>query len=333
MPFNMPSEAGQTSQLQFHLLPTISYRSRLLIAAILIGLGLLLQGWLAFRGINGALGLSFILLFGGNLFLLIRGYNSKPRRMARKTTWEAATLESFRRIPALEKSVQKWDDTAFDISCVPGFFALVALIALFVAAIAFLGQTMPHAPWAGIMAIDAALLIIPHWVTGLRRGWRPAVLCQQAKALQSVIDMASPRLERWGEIVPMLEMAPAEPKPVPVGARLMVRFPKASSDFIGIQFQVNLNNVQGTNYPYLYAVIVAKKGFHLLLLKRLQQVRAAAPKLAVETDDAGEVDVIIIRQQTTKNSGYHTNKSAVARIVECTLTAAESILGESPSAL
>jgi len=303
-----------------------------MMAAILIGLGLLLQDWLGLRGINGALGLSLILLLSGNLFLLIRGYNSKPRKMARQTTWEPATLESFQRIPALEKTVQKWDDTAFDISCVSGFFALVGLIVLFVAAIAFLGQTMPNAPWAGILAIDAAILIIPHWVTGLRRGWRPAVLCQQAKALQSVIDMASQRLEGWGEIVPMLEMAPAEPKPAPVGARLMVRFPKASADFIGIQFQVNLNNVQGTNYPYLYAVVVAKKGFHLLLPHRLQQVKAAAPKLAVETDDAGEVDVIVIRQQTTKNSGYHTNKSAVARIVESTLTAAESILGKSPLA-
>ena len=50
----------------------------------------------------------------------------------------------------------------------------------------------------------------------------------------------------------------------PVDARLMLRPAREdATGFLGVQVQVALNNVQGTDYPYLYAVVLGKDAFRL----------------------------------------------------------------------
>ena len=90
---------------------------------------------------------------------------------------------------------------------------------------------------------------------------------------------------------------------MPCGVKLQFRLPSLGPDFLGLQVQVNLNNVQGSDYPYLYCVLVARP--ELKMLERL----SAPPiieKIVVEAQRKDDVHVLVVRQETTKTSGYHT---------------------------
>ena len=140
---------------------------------------------------------------------------------------------------------------------------------------------------------------------------------------------------------------------MPINARVFIRFPDGPSDFLGVQFQVALNNVQGTNYPYLYAVIVAKKEFELLeqyLVTVRTRIQRKADeqkksgllamfqyeekgKLTIESSRESDVEVIVIRQHTTKQSGYHSKPEAIQHIARAAWHSAEYILSHSPHVL
>ncbi len=80
--------------------------------------------------------------------------------------------------------------------------------------------------------------------------------------------------------------------------------------------QVNINRVKGSDYPYLYCVLVARPA-----LKLPKQIRTDAPSnITIETDaKAADVHVVVIRQKTTKTSGYHTNDAACRVIFQYAL--------------
>ena len=60
--------------------------------------------------------------------------------------------------------------------------------------------------------------------------------------------------------------------------------------------QVCINSVQGNDYPYFYCMLVAKPELGLL-----ERPLASPPrKVTVERNRQGEVDVVVIRQATTK---------------------------------
>jgi hypothetical protein len=74
-----------------------------------------------------------------------------------------------------------------------------------------------------------------------------------------------------------------------------------------------MNNVQGTQYPYLYAVIIARQSF-ALHDNYASVIRREAGRLTVESGSEKDVEVLVIRQTTSKTSGYHTDRGAVVRI-------------------
>jgi hypothetical protein len=108
----------------------------------------------------------------------------------------------------------------------------------------------------------------------------------------------------------------------PNDARLMVRFNQAPEDFIGVQFQISINNVKSTQYPYLYAVILAKPGFKL----RDKFKDPKIDNLIMENEEADEADVIVIRQFTTQTSGYHTDTKTQEYIVSGCIQAVKDML-------
>ena len=64
------------------------------------------------------------------------------------------------------------------------------------------------------------------------------------------------------DLVPLLALREGRRGHYPVDARLMARPAREdASGFLGVQVQVAMNNVQGTDYPYLYAVILGKDDF------------------------------------------------------------------------
>jgi len=348
MPASILPDRERRHLLQFYVGPKIGYRGRLLGAFALVLLGLLIQlGW---QGESSAtvLFLTVPLLAAGNLLLLAQGYHLKPNHGLLRGAWEKTTRDRFTQARVLEDQVKNWDETLIDLTCVSGV-TLLLLLAVPIGLIAtVLASSRDTQFWTMPFLVDAAVLLLPHWITGTRRGWRPVALRQQIDSLELALDAIQPYDDPPCQVQPMFEMAGSGGRRTPIGARVFIRFPDGPDEFLGLQFQVSINDVQGTKYPYLYAVIVAKPAYGLLdrHLDQVQaQIKATSPKpagwrrlfktqtpglLTIESSRESDVEVIILRQTTSKNSGYHTDPDAVRHIARSAWESVARILNQRP---
>jgi hypothetical protein len=86
-----------------------------------------------------------------------------------------------------------------------------------------------------------------------------------------------------------------------------------------------MNSVQGTDYPYLYCVILAKNTSSLF--KRADELSVKIPYgIMHQLEHSQDVLVMVIRQMTTKTSGYHTNSRAALKIVQATVDYTRELL-------
>ncbi len=165
--------------------------------------------------------------------------------------------------------------------------------------------------------LDAAVLLLPHWVTGVRRILTNAPLTIKANLLLMVIDLWE-NDRREGETVhPQMQMCKGRKGEIPWDAKLVIRFEKLGDAFLGLQVQVTLNRVEGSDYPYLYCVLVARPS-----LEMARRLNCRPPReIVVQADrpDTDDVEVLVIRQKTTKESGYHTDAAACRAIFEYAL--------------
>ncbi|RMF74946.1 MAG: hypothetical protein D6744_14000, partial [Planctomycetota bacterium] len=215
--------------------------------------------------------------------------------------------------------------TLVDVTCASCAFLFLVLAELTVGTAMLIDAAGGRAGemWATICVADAAVLLLPHFVTGTRRGWRPTALRERIESLEIALRVIESFEYPACQIQPMLHVVGGERK-TPTDARVFIRFPDAPESFLGLQFQVSINNVKGTNYPYLYAVIVARPEFGLM--RHLSTIDRHCQRLLVEPGDESDVDVVVIRQKTTKTSGYHTNATAVRRIARSAWSAVAAIL-------
>jgi hypothetical protein len=114
---------------------------------------------------------------------------------------------------------------------------------------------------------------------------------------------------------------------IPEDVKFRVDLADRDKDFLGLYGQVVINDVQGTSYPYFYVVLVAKQGFGLGTVYR----EYAPPRNIVkELNTEREVEVLVIRQRTTKTSGYHTKPAAAEEILRQGLALAERVAVKAP---
>jgi hypothetical protein len=317
--------------LQFYIAPRLDYPIRMGAAAALIAVGFLCQLFLLPGNLVLVLLVSLPPLLAGNCLLLVRGYDTTPKELGRKTEWVKTTRDRFLAARELEKKSRRWDETFVDVTCYTGFFFLL-LISLGIVVFYFVLEANPAtAFWAPVFGADVAVLLLPHWFTGTRRGWRPVELRQHIDALEPVLKTIDTFKEPPCQVQCMFEMTGKDKEKTPVGARVFVRFPEGPEDFLGVQFQVSLNNVQGTKYPYLYAVLVAKKGFGLTEAAIKKICKSAERSLCIEKSEENDVEVVVIRQKTTKESGYHTKPARIREIAQTAWECCSNLVAESES--
>jgi len=75
---------------------------------------------------------------------------------------------------------------------------------------------------------------------------------------------------------------------------------------------VTANRVQGSDYPYLYCVLVARPGVRMLELLDPEPPSNIVAEPDHKPDE--DIDILVIRQRTTKTSGYHTDSAACQAI-------------------
>ena len=111
----------------------------------------------------------------------------------------------------------------------------------------------------------------------------------------------------------------------PVDARLMLRPAREDeSGFLGVQVQVAMNNVKGTDYPYLYAVILGKGDFRMPAGLRARSAGDGVD-LVFERDESEGVRFLVVRQHADKHGGWHTEPDQIQAIVAVALEKARAV--------
>jgi len=299
------------ARIHFKVFPGLSYVPRMLAAVGAVGVGLVIQ----FQRGTPALVVGGAFVFFGILLTLVDSKTNKPPRVRGKRTWERVTPEEYRRITALVERGKRWArKDLFGASNLVGFgmFALIALA--LVAGFFYIANTSTDHV-ARIWAVDGGLFLLLTYVVGARKAWTPGDLLVKIAALQRLLDdhaaQPIPRLT----FQPMLEVAKGKRgQQLPRDARLLVTVDKAPDDLIGFQVQCSINRVSNTAFPYVYAVILARKAFGL----KDRLANTAVSRKEVLTFEAAddEVDVAVLRQKTSKTTGYHTKPADQRRIFE-----------------
>lgn len=314
-----PAERGL---LQFYLARGLSYGSRLRWVTGLLTLGVLFgllgAGPVAFAGV--------LFFFAASLLLTAAGYTNRPKTVA-GGFWKTTDPGRLQQIVELNRRSRRWDMAALDVSNPLGVVCfLLALVA--VGAAGVLGRVaMPSEGFALVVACGLALLL-PVWFSGWRAGHTRATLGEKVKVLQSVLEEFDQRKTSAETVQASLRLQGTDDRAAPTDARLQIAWPGASADFLGVQCQVKINEVQGNKYPYCYFVAVARPGLGIF---PAAEGLAVPGRITVETQRQGDVDVIVIRGHTTKRSGYHTKPALCLELLERALEAGRRIAGRNPT--
>ncbi len=300
----------------FHIWKNLKYSNRLIISLILIAAGITLQ-YAMFNIFPG-----IILVFAGNLFLLVKGYDKRIKLSSfdHTTEWTNTDLEHLEKVAELNKKAQKWDISAIDITNGLGFFILFILIILM---FIFAASNPLHSDNGSIIIIiNIIVLLFPHWVTGVKRITTAPALVNKIKLYQELIKVFNVQLQ--DEEVSFLMLLKGKDKKMPADVKMKIKFKNQPEDFLGMYAQISLNNVQGKDYPYFYVVLVAKKSANMF--RNALRVVNMPKNVICEQDSQDDADVFIIRQFTTRTSGYYTNEIAVKSIFETGIATAKKFL-------
>lgn len=299
--------------VRFHFAKNLSYNARIGLAIFFMIAGFAVQLYF----MNVLFGAP--LLFIGICLVLVKGYDSRQRikGFTQDLSWKTVEIDKIQEIDALRKKNKKWDRDALDISSWLGVINLIlvggaALVGAFI-----LGQLANDRQVTMILAIDVALIMIPLWFSGMRFILKQPNLAIKVRMILWLNDVFQDLKKEGEEFRPALMLSRgSDDKTIPNDARFSVAFPDSPEGFYGLQAQINLNVVQGTSYPYFYCVLATKRGFGL---SRYREKIELEKNIICEYQEDTRAEVLVIRQYTTKKSGYHTKDRQCAAILETAL--------------
>lgn len=316
--FGFPPPERRDS-VRFYLAKNLTYRARINLALTLLAVGFILQIYF----MNPIYGAPFLL--AGICLVLVKGYDSRIRikGFQQDPNWKTVSIEKIREIEQLRKKSRKWDSDALDISNPLGFFTLIVFGALAAAVCLILGLLADDLRVTTILMTDAALFMVPLWFTGMRFILKQPNLAVKVKILLNLYDVFETIKQEGEKFKPALLLAQGKKgQAYPVDARFSIALPGSPEGFYGLQAQINLNVVQGTSYPYFYCVLAAEHGFGLSLYKDKIKLQK---NIICEYQEDTRAEVLVIRQYTTRKSGYHTKDRRCAEILRTALQAARLI--------
>jgi len=298
----------------FRVWPSLDYTPRLALSFGLILLGLAVQF------VTETFWVGAVLIFAGNLFLIVRGYDNRVDygTLEHDVHWERVEVDRLDSIKDLDRRMRHWDSSALDITNPMGAVIGIAIFAaLAIGAIATEG-------FARFLLVDALILLVPHWLTGVRSILRKPKLLVRVDTIQAVLDGAAADLEphEVSLMVLLRGSADAEATQLPEDVKFKVDPAGHHPDFLGLYGQVVINDVQGSSHPYFYVVLVAKDPYGLAAAARRFQ---PPENTIVEIKRQDHVEVLVIRQRTTKTSGYETKDDVATAILASGLTLAEQV--------
>lgn len=327
----------------FLVLPTLEYKLRMGISLALI----LVAFYIQFQLNQAVPGIVFLVC--GNLLLLVKGYDNRVKFAGYhpEAEWTEVDMHTIRVLKYTEEKVKRWDRDIFDVSNTPGavIFGLVLVVMGFVY---FSLLPRPGTESLQLLIIDAGILLFPHWLTGLRRISHVLTggLTLKIDEITNILNRCRNQLKPHATHYYML--LKGHKVKIPTDVKFRVDIANAPEGFLGLYGQVVLNDVQGKKYPYFYCVLVARRGNPYLakleklnvaprkkqakgFFNKLFSMAIVEDRIITEYKLQRDVQVLVIRQYTTRTSGYHTKTAMEDRILRLSITMAESLSGSTKS--
>ncbi len=311
------AKAQERAVIVFHIMPSLKYSTRWTISLSLITVGFLLQA----ATFSFWLGAPFLL--AGSLLLCVKGYHNwvEGGRFRPDASWENCEISKLDELVEFDRRMVRWNYSFMDITNklgVLGLLLVVAPLGLIYLLNLINEYEFVRREWL-IMAGNAFILLIPHWFTGCKRILRLPQLMVKVEVLRKLLRKTEKLLGNDRAHL-MMQLEPRSK--VPADAKLRVEIDGGNKEFLGLYVQVVTNDVQGRSYPYLYAVIVTRQGYGL---KKLASSFTPPRNIISEYKKQDEVEILVIRQHTTKQSGYHTNDKTVMLIFTAALDFARKV--------
>ncbi len=271
----------------------IDPRLRSAVSVILIVAGFLIQ-----TSTNNLLaGMPFILLC--LILNLIKGISIKKAEPA-DLSWEVVTPDRIDEVLAHCRRIKKFRSQ--NLGCFLGFIVVLIFFGFFL--FPLIGSlSVPFSLLAAI--VDAVVLFSGLVLSGRKSAWMPHALDLKAEIVKRLLDSRIVKEDPALSGVPYLEIGHTSDGAYPNDTRFLIKFQDAPDTFIGLQGQVSINTVKSRPYPYFYTVVLARPEFGLL--DKFRSLQVSLDNITLETKKTGEVDVVVIRQTTSKTSGFHTN--------------------------
>jgi len=345
--------AQERGEIHFFIAKRLPYGWRLIIAFALMVAGLALQilDAMHLAGMPPALAgkgfpVGLALVLAGVLMLLTKGYrNILPQ--GKPENWQPVHRGEIERILVISQEQRAWDHDILDITCLRGLLAFVVIIAmlslvplvwrLVSGGMIPFGYGRPEST-GFLLLVNAAVMLLPFWVTGARFILKNDRLVVKSKMLLGIEDTFN-RLGKAGgeEFAYQMQTVPAKDGQTraPFDIKAVLQFHDGPPEFLGMQMQISINSVQGSDYPYFYCVLVAKHeglaGNHSRPTSRMRGDWPGRPPrgITVEFEQQTDTDIAVIRQETTRNSGYHTNQRAAAALFAYALQQARYVTAPS----
>lgn len=302
---NQAVSAEDRNVVVFHIWKSLAYHQRMMISFLMILSGMAIQtAMTAFFP-----GCAFVLL--GNLLLLVRGYDNRVQlgKFAPEASWEKVDRSKFLEVERLHRDMRRWDRSFLDITNKLGFFVF-AIIAAVIGVFLMMGVEKGD-PISVIISGDAGLLLFPHWFTGIRSILTQPLLVLKIKTFQQVLNTKNRSWLSGVDVEYFILMKGADTR-IPDDVKIRLDIKNKPKDFLGLYGQVVANTVNGNSYPYFYVVLVARKGFGL---SKIHDAFSPPKNITKEFKVEDDVEVLVIRQTTTRTSGYHTKEKQMSVIL------------------
>lgn len=288
----------EQGSMEFLCWKSLPYRKRLIVSFVSIMIGFVLQ--ISFYSLLPGV----VLVFIGNLFLLPRGVSNvaKVGSFEPQADWVKVEEKKLAEMITFNRQISKWDRTPMDTTNPVGgclFFLLLSVLTVLVV----WGFT-ENIIYLQILSVNAAVLLIPYWITGWRAGFRATMTLSKIKLIKAVIEKSQSFLMGC-PIDYYFFISQAQ---MPSDVKFKVNIPGQHEDFLGFHGQISINR---NIYLYFYTVLVARKGYGLeTLYRQYNNPKTITKEFNVQKD----VEVLVIRQNTTQvTNGYITSeKQALA---------------------
>ncbi|HBP21921.1 MAG TPA: hypothetical protein DEA08_29570 [Planctomycetes bacterium] len=303
--------AAETKQplLQFSWFKSLPYAKRLWLMAGFAAAGLAIQAYTLVPWYGLPLLLATVVLGW------VVGFDNRLDRRGLKvdSAWEDVPYERVRELEELHDRMHRWDVSPFDLSNGLGLFTFLLLAGATVF-LAMEGDDHGGEQVALIVAVDVVLLLGSQWLSGMRTLFTQPDLMIKVDHFRKALGYVKSEAEALGVLRAQLLMSGKGEERSPGDLKVSLQVTDAPEGFLGVQAQVVLNRVQGTPFPYLYAVVVARPGLNVNQIAR--ELDGQLPKgVILESKRQDGVEIAIVRQQTTRTSGYHTKPAASGRIL------------------